>query len=832
MTRVLLGAFLALALAILGCNGDSGTDADAGPGATDTGTPCVTAGADCTAAPCCSGLTCNTATKRCETSTAGGGKLGDPCADDSACKDGLCYSDSRRIPNPYCSIGCTADGECVFPGGETACCNNGVCEVVKAAQCGTRAGTLGDPCASAGTSDCAQGYVCVGGRGPDGLFMDDAICSKGCADDSECHNVCLPATNTCSLSGTQCASDDDCKDKTTECLRCFSGSYPEKICQPDPNCHVKCMKDSDCTDPDEQCGLAVVTNAAGDLTGLEWQCVKSCLASGNKRYGEACTSDDECCSLFCMKGECVGACATAGDCGADHVCTQLTVGLSETDQCLQAQIDMCVALKGSKTPCLGNSDCTVAGEYCQYAPDENGNPATFCGEAAEDALSGGEDCGALGKDCKGGFCSTIGCLDWCDAVEPNDADCQSPAGKMTCTFQQMTDTTGMGICMLANGSQTPCAKDADCPAGEACKTFPVPGGANNLCVTATANGNAVGKECSSTVRCANDLCLSNGICSGICATNADCPANEPGMNWYCVNIGLGCDSATQACIPMPGSGTTCVKDADCGEGEVCKLIPAGDAYALICSTESKEGDKPGAPPGSTCCGDACNPECHECANDMCYFALLDDYVCSAACEVDADCPVQAGVAWTCQDIGGGTKLCVPTAGSGSACKKDADCLNGEVCQVTICGTPYANGDDPGSPIGGPCGSCTNPCDQECVAISCYNGMCTRAGTCTGACEVNADCGTMTYACYHFTDDAGGDIGQCMAALDVLTLSCTTDADCANPAENFCVNPGNDALHCGVKCDTAVQDSCPLGYECKEIKNPDDSSKGFNCVLKI
>ncbi|MBI5525575.1 MAG: hypothetical protein HY897_04510 [Deltaproteobacteria bacterium] len=778
---------------------------DAGSGEDGGAAACAAANEDCTTLACCIELTCDPTTKKCATPSVGG-QLGDECVSNAACEEGICFSDNGHIPRPYCSVACTADTDCGFPGG-IACCNNGICEIVGGSECGARQGELGDPCASAGSSDCAAGYFCVGARRPDGFFDDGAICSRTCTADNGCHLA---------------------EKRSTECLACFSGSYTRKLCQRDPNCYVTCAKDADCdATAGEQCALAATTDALGNLTGLEWSCKTTCI-QGSKKFGEACSDDTECCSFFCMKGQCTGACATTADCGADHVCTQFTFGLDEFDQCKQADVDMCILLKGSKTPCEGNTDCATAAEYCQYAADENGNPATYCGDFPADGLNGGEDCSAGTKECKGGFCSTIGCLDWCRT----DADCGGTAGKMTCTYQQMTDTAGKGICMRADGSQNPCTKDTDCPAGEACKTFPIQGGANNICVTVNPGGKDVGEDCSFDVPCANDLCLSNGVCSSICSSRADCPGDDPGTNWFCVSIGLGCDSSTHACVPMPGSGTTCTMDADCRAGEVCKLVLlSSDTYTLSCSTASKDGDISGAPPGSTCCGDPCNPECRQCANDMCFFALGESYACSAACETDADCPVAVDVAWTCQVIGGGTKLCVPTPGSGSRCRKDADCPNGEVCQVTICGTPYTNGDQPGSPIGGPCGTCSNPCDPTCVATACYNGMCTRGGTCTGACDTNANCGNRNYVCYHFTD-AGGEIGQCVTALEVLVESCASDAECANAQENFCVDPGNGALHCGVQCDAAVPDSCPSGYDCKAIRNPDDSVKGFNCVIKI
>jgi hypothetical protein len=415
-----------------------------------------------------------------------------------------------------------------------------------------------------------------------------------------------------------------------------------------------------------------VLNKSGKTVDLAWGCSKTCQWGGKKEYDEICLADGECCSPLCIRGRCVGACAADPDCGDGHLCEGLSIGLDPDDVCLIARLRMCVPFEGSAVACSANTDCAV-NEYCQFAPDGSGLARSLCGSAPANGRIGGEPCSGSGSECNSMLCSSSGyCLDFCGS----DADCPTKSGKMVCSLMDFGGGVARGLCLDAAGSHQSCTKDTDCPAGEMCEPFPQKGGSKTLCVSEVKTGKHPGEACTKSSTCSNELCLSIGLCSAVCAADADCPVT-PGTAWLCGRIEIQSGSFFPGCIPVPGSGKPCKLDSDCTTGEACKYLQGPDGKSItVCGTETGNGAEKGARFSEPCtdCPDQCDRTCSRknCYNDMC----LGYGKCSETCQSNSDCGLSG---WICaRDPGSGLHYCTETGRVlCTSCLADADCLGTE-----------------------------------------------------------------------------------------------------------------------------------------------------------
>jgi len=136
-------------------------------------------------------------------------------------------------------------------------------------------------------------------------------------------------------------------------------------------------------------------------------------------------------------------------------------------------------------------------------------------------------------------CAGFHCLrDHCTEVCAQSEDC--PQDMVCGDWAFQVDDAGaafasIGMCLWMPGSKTACSSDLDCPAGEVCDHYYLPGGVQTrVCTTrrcdpAEDGCAGFGEPCGlGMARCASWLCLpvppeEQGVCSSLCDPNVGCP---------------------------------------------------------------------------------------------------------------------------------------------------------------------------------------------------------------------------------------------------------------------------------------------------------------------
>ena len=192
-------------------------------------------------------------------------------------------------------------------------------------------------------------------------------------------------------------------------------------------------------------------------------------------------------------------------------------------------------------------------------------------------------------------------------------------------------------------------------------------------------------ECTSG-RCAQP-CRGYGVCApAACGSDADC--SVPGASPT-----LCCHDGTCAAIPGQACG-----DRSGGQGAAC-----GEGGDTACS------------PGLSCVAPC----------------VATSY-CAADCEVDGDCD-QADPRLACLPTAGGRRRCLVHPDRAGACTRDGDCGGGKVCSIGL-----------SFDATGIVKSCQARVGRYGAGAGCMDGtQCTTGfcfdGTCTGACDADADC---------------------------------------------------------------------------------------------
>ena len=282
----------------------------------------------------------------------------------------------------------------------------------------------------------------------------------------------------------------------------------------------------------------------------------------------------------------------------------------------------------------------------------------------------------------------------------------------------------------------PCIAAGDCPAGWSCD-------ARNLC------------RAPDSALCAL-ACLVPGVCSALCASDADCPATMR-CSLESLSVFLqGTDTWDDdlradlgLCTYAAGSGAPCVREADCattgagGAAESCLVgADASGAASGICVTRVA---------GYGVLGDACGDDLATEGIELdriCLSGQCTSRTCGAACVTREDCPTDVG--WECRPFfGRDASMSIASCVLVQSCARNADCVTpGEVC-VPIVDAAGAGGDCEPSAGDLPSGA---TCSMAPAAFLSRPERCA-----TGRC---IDIG------------GGGDASRC------LTL-CTTDGDCAS-----------------------------------------------------
>jgi hypothetical protein len=310
------------------------------------------------------------------------------------------------------------------------------------------------------------------------------------------------------------------------------------------------------------------------------------------------------------------------------------------------------------------------------------------------------------------------------------------------------------------------------------------GGSCGVCTTGTCNvTTGLCEQCQPA--CDGKVCGPDG-CGGFCGTlNGACPEGESCQaDGTCKACQKQCNG--KVCGP-DGCGGNC---GTCGAGTECnatgtECVAAAAPFGSKCgpTTDCQPPDQ-SLPQAEY---EAAQQKYWDCLNAQCATELCFSPFCTKFCTISKDqnkdniddlsSPVNDCEGAVDGPVGG-TFRCVNIAPQGyqptgicypgsdlKGCDKDADCPNGESCQVTYIGGAYeshcqTNVKGGTTEVAAECND--NPLEGD--VSYCANGFCFTIG-CSAFCAEDTDCLTSP----------GCEAGKCKNNPD---LSCTTDKDCS------------------------------------------------------
>lgn len=490
---------------------------------------------------------------------------GDPCTGDDSvaqgdqCQNGLCVGGSN-----FCE--CKTHSDCVDPDSDV-CTGTPVC--------------IDNSC----QNDLSTVITCQS--------VNDTACSK---------NTCNGTTGACAMvaqTGDSCDDSDICSTGTTCTAAGVCGASLGDPCE--------CMKDSDCTDPDNDVCTGV-PYCNKDTSG-PYECVN------NPATVVSCTTGND---TSCLENTCnasTGACSmlsvnNGGSCDADsNPCTA-------NDTC---SFGSCVA--GSNAcACTQNSDCQDDGNLCNGSPycNKSGfpyecvtNPATVvnCSSAGDTtcsantcnastgqcetlAINEGGSCDADGNACTAAdLCSSGTCVpgaDTCACTE--NTDC--PDDGDLCNGTPYCDKSGpVNECKTNPASVVTCSTANDTTCSQA-QCIPGLGTCEAVAVNDGGGCEADGQSCT-TDTCSSGLCVEGPATSCVACTGTnDCAGLD------CGGTPFFCNGAVCSCAVQCASSADCKRDSDpqcdgsvCAAEGYCQYLDASDTTVcdldgLACTADS------------------------------------------------------------------------------------------------------------------------------------------------------------------------------------------------------------------------------------------------------
>lgn len=392
----------------------------------------------------------------------------------------------------------------------------------------------------------------------------------------------------------------------------------------------------------------------------------------------------------------------------------------------------------------------------------------------------------------------------------------------------------------------------------------------------TGGSDTSAARCTSDEQCAPGKCdIPSGSCRKVCVGVGDCDAGQE------CNTAVGlcepaqacqsdtdCSSGFCSCRNTCISGKKCLSAQNCGVNEYCDTWPKDDQPVSGCFGTCRQK--------KLLC-DRCSTDL-ACGNpsDRCLGFVDGKRYCGKSCASDADC-VLVKPGFRCEDLGSGTKQCVPTSGDCTApgqCAKTRDCKFGEYCsQNLVCVTGCTSDTDCPQPsvcsafrCQDACDTTTKPCED---GFSCDAGHCkvpngctksadcplketycdTAKNVCVPGCQVDNDCRDATKKCSNGSCVEKGCVGnyqcafggvcnlqtqKCEPAVGPYCDTCDPNASgaCGSDA-NKCISfqdeEGKDlGSFCLVACGPDPENPCPSGYQCTELKDQDGNVQGKVC----
>jgi hypothetical protein len=325
-------------------------------------------------------------------------------------------------------------------------------------------------------------------------------------------------------------------------------------------------------------------------------------------------------SSSCKPGDTFKACQADSDCGAKEACGLLQIAGKFASVCTTRYKNTDATPPGKSGEICGNGYSLFANATCGNNFCRGATCASFCKVDSDCAPS--QKCAAdqsifSNVPDKFSMCAPKDCV--------TDKDCGA-TGYCETTYNDVKSAGGDPdpkdkTKLILPGFKGQCGlKTKGAKAGEACdpNLYNDPKDSAGLCE-------------------AWGMCIAGG-CSSLCVKDTDCVAGQKcGAFLNIQNVGTSAapdytSPVFTACINLPGATTSCVNDAQCSGGQICRFwtyyvelpfsgTPTGASNQVltgggICVT-------PGAkdvPPGGLCGSDA--PTDAQCANAVCHNQLL------------------------------------------------------------------------------------------------------------------------------------------------------------------------------------------------------------------
>lgn len=413
---------------------------------------------------------------------------------------------------------------------------------------------------------------CFGGPTPTkdkgGPVVVITDCDGGCPDGGGSTPVCTTGAlpNGCDL-GSDCLENGECA----------SG-----LCSGAGKC-IPAACDNDAQDEGE--------------TGID--CGGDCPAC----FGESCSENEHCVTVYCSAGSCAEPSCTDGtkngletgaDCGGDCAPCEVGSGCRRAADCVSGQ---CVDEICGEPP----ASCRDGEKNGEETDVDCGGPE--CGACAQDRTCGGHaDC--LTEFCQFGVCKIPTCDDGAHNGEETDEDCGGPSCP-ACTDGRAcgapsdcaSGTCQSGSCVscsdgVKNGSETgtdcggscaACDDGAACNAGTDCSSGRCDAAVCSSCFDGRKSGDEVGVDCGGSCYPCGDgqSCSSHGDCSsnrcegGKCCYPNDCGFCGPTPTETCNGRDDDCDGSVDegltrpACANAKGVCAGATSRCDGSAGWVC-----------------------------------------------------------------------------------------------------------------------------------------------------------------------------------------------------------------------------------------------------------------------
>lgn len=828
-----------------GSAGSGGGGTDAGPDApVDGGNACKT-NADCTATP---------ATPVCEPTS---GNCVECLPTDDTCPAGT------YCKGTTCTIGCTADTDCVPQGG------GGTGGTAGSDAGGVDAGP-NDASASDASSTDGGGTGGAGAAGSGGATADGGTLkcdtSKnlcvGCLADPDCPlgTVCDVAASTCipgCVASSTCPSGFDCCAK--ECVNTATNTSHcgacDALCDPPGGtgkCEQGACKVNTC-DP----GLADCNGKADD--GCETipasdplhcgGCGKPCAPLPNAQA--ACTSGS------CSLGPCNSGFENCDNQPANGCEVNLQTSVGNCGSC-----GLVCDLLNTNEVCTAGA-CGIGTCSAGFADCDN-TTSTGC---ETNILTSTAHCGTCGNACSfpngTGTCTSGTCqLSGCAA--PN-ADCNLVASD-GCEVNTNTNVSHCGgcgkACSLPNA--TAACQAGACAVGSCngafadCNNVPTDGCEINT-NTSTSHCGACGKVCSSnngTPGCSSGNCTisctgsfancDNNVANG-CEVNTNTNVNHCGA---CGNVCPSPGGATPNCVNGVCGISSCVPptaDCDGNAGNGCEVNTSNNtSHCGACGNACFVANGSASCNSGSCAVASCNSgfsNCDGLYSNGCEKNLNTDPLncgtCGKVCSSNNGTPgcsagtctisCTAGFANCDNNVTNGCEVPLNTTSNCGACGVTCTNANGSTsCQAGACKPTCAAGfgDCNGNPNDGcetplntltNCGACGVACNLPNAVEACTTGTCQVTscepgfGNCNGqhadGCEVNinttvAHCGGCGSACSNNNGGPSCSGGNCSIVCNSGFANCDGNARINGCEINLKTDPSN-CNACGTVCPPAT-----------------------------